>query len=96
MASESRSTQHDGNFSFCRYNPSFVVTIVAAVLYGIAFILTFVQWIRYKSWAWVVMVIAAGSKQEKDSLNQVDRCPREHHSQWRQSATLAGVSRHKM
>lgn len=76
MAPESRSTQYDGNFSFYRYNPSFAVAIVAAVLYGIAFILTFVQWIRYKSWVWVVMVIAAASKQEKDSLDQVDRCSR--------------------
>ena len=76
MAPESRSTQQDGNFSFYRYNPSFAVAIVAAVLYGIAFILTFVQWIRYKSWVWVVMVIAAASKQDKDSLDQADRCSR--------------------
>lgn len=62
MIVEERSLQNTGNASFYRYNPSLAVAIVAAVLYGIAFILTFVQWIRYKSWVWVVMVVAAASK----------------------------------
>lgn len=48
--------------SYYRYNPSLAVAIVAAVLYGIAFILTLVQWVRYRSWVWVVMVIASASK----------------------------------
>ena len=48
--------------SYYRYDPSLVLAIVAAVLYGIAFILTFIQWIRYKAWMWVIMVIASASK----------------------------------
>lgn len=62
MVPEGRATQPTGNVSFYRYNPSLAVAIVAAVLYGIAFILTCVQWIRYKSWVWVIMVVAAASK----------------------------------
>lgn len=62
MKFEERSTQNTVNASFYHYNPSLAVAIVAAVLYGIAFILSFVQWIRYRSWVWVVMVVAAASK----------------------------------
>ena len=54
--------------SFYRYNPSLAVAIVAAVLYGIAFVLTLIQWVRYRSWVWVVMVIASASM----CLNQIN------------------------
>lgn len=62
MVLEGRAQQNTGNVSFYPYNPSLAVAIVAAVLYGVAFILTCVQWIRYKSWVWVIMVVAAASK----------------------------------
>jgi type IV secretory pathway VirB2 component (pilin) len=62
MTLEKRSPQNTANASFYHYNPSLAVAIVAAVLYGIASILTFVQWIRYRSWVWVIMVVAAASK----------------------------------
>ncbi|KAJ5604514.1 RTA1 like protein-domain-containing protein [Penicillium lagena] len=56
--------------SYYRYNPSLAVAIVAAVLYGIAFILTLVQWVRYKSWVWVVMVIASAM----EAVGYISRC----------------------
>lgn len=59
MALSTRAHQAGG--SYYGYDPSLPVAIVAAALYGIAFVLTFIQWIRYKSWVWVVMVIAAAS-----------------------------------
>jgi uncharacterized membrane protein len=49
------------NLSYYHYNPSLAVSIVTAVLYTIAFILTLAQWIRYKAWVWSVMVVAAAS-----------------------------------
>ncbi|KAJ5729371.1 RTA1 like protein-domain-containing protein [Penicillium malachiteum] len=67
MALKSR---HDAGTSYYRYDPSLVVAIVAAVLYGIAFILTFIQWIRYKSWVWVVMVIASAM----EAIGYIGRC----------------------
>ncbi|KAJ5363551.1 RTA1 like protein-domain-containing protein [Penicillium cataractarum] len=70
MLVEERSIQHTGNGSFYRYNPSLAVAIVAAVLYGIAFILTLVQWIRYKSWVWIVMVVAAAM----EAVGYIGRC----------------------
>lgn len=46
---------------FYLYNPSLAVAIVAAVLYTLAFLLTTIQWIRYRAWVWSIMVIAAAS-----------------------------------
>lgn len=62
MAIKSRVAQGEGEESHYRYDPSLAVAIVAAVLYGVAFILTFIQWLRYKSWVWLTMVVAAASK----------------------------------
>ncbi|KAJ5805225.1 ZIP metal ion transporter, partial [Penicillium riverlandense] len=59
---------HDA--SYYRYNPSLAVAIVAAVLYGIAFILTLVQWVRYRAWVWVVMVIASAM----EAVGYISRC----------------------
>ncbi|KAJ5912110.1 RTA1 like protein-domain-containing protein [Penicillium subrubescens] len=70
MVLDGRALQHTGNVSFYRYDPSLAVAIVAAVLYGIAFILTCVQWIRYKSWVWVVMVVAAAM----EAVGYIGRC----------------------
>ncbi|OOQ88102.1 RTA1 domain protein [Penicillium brasilianum] len=70
MKFEERSTQNTANASFYHYNPSLAVAIVAAVLYGIAFILTFVQWIRYRSWVWAVMVVAAAM----EAVGYIGRC----------------------
>ncbi|KAJ5113736.1 RTA1 like protein-domain-containing protein, partial [Penicillium angulare] len=68
MALVSRS--HEANTSFYQYDPSLAVAIVAAALYGTAFVLTFVQWIRYKSWIWVVMVLAAAM----EAVGYIGRC----------------------
>ncbi|KAF3394379.1 Protein RTA1 [Penicillium rolfsii] len=70
MILEGRALQQTGNVSFYRYTPSLAVAIVAAVLYGIAFILTCVQWIRYKSWVWVIMVVAAAM----EAVGYIGRC----------------------
>jgi hypothetical protein len=51
------------------YDPSLPVAIVAAVLYGVAFILTFFLWIRTKAWVWVMMVVAAASKSFRVSIS---------------------------
>lgn len=53
---------HEAGASYYRYDPSLAVAIVAAVLYSIAFVLTFIQWIRYKAWIWAIMVVASASK----------------------------------
>ncbi|KAJ6090484.1 RTA1 like protein-domain-containing protein [Penicillium sp. IBT 16267x] len=52
-------SNHTAGASYYRYDPSLAVAIVAATLYSIAFVLTFIQWIRCKAWIWVVMVVAA-------------------------------------
>jgi uncharacterized membrane protein len=59
MSLVNRATRED--ISYYHYNPSLAVSIVAAVLYSITFILTVIQWIRYKAWVWSVMVVAAAS-----------------------------------
>ncbi|KAH8808495.1 RTA1 like protein-domain-containing protein [Xylogone sp. PMI_703] len=50
----------DSQTSRYGYDPSQTAAIAVAVIYSIAFIITLVQWIRYRAWVWVVMVIAAG------------------------------------
>jgi hypothetical protein len=57
-----RATPSEVHASYYRYNPSLAPAIVAAVLYTIAFILTFVQWVRYRAWVWGIMVVSAASK----------------------------------
>jgi hypothetical protein len=44
------------------YNPSLGAAAVAASLYTLVFIATAVQWLRYRSWVWIVMVIAGASE----------------------------------
>ncbi|KAJ5758608.1 RTA1 like protein-domain-containing protein [Penicillium odoratum] len=68
MTLESRA--HETRVSYYRYDPSLAVAIVAAVLYSIAFILTFIQWIRYKAWIWVIMVLAAAM----EAVGYIGRC----------------------
>ncbi|KIM95606.1 hypothetical protein OIDMADRAFT_133677 [Oidiodendron maius Zn] len=50
------------NLSQSHYNfaPSLPAAIIWASLYSIAFAVTFFQWIKYRAWVWVVMVLAAG------------------------------------
>ena len=48
--------------SYYRYDPSLPAAIVVSVLYSLAFVGTAVQWLRYKSWVWIIMVLTAGSK----------------------------------
>lgn len=52
----------DSSESLYHYEPSLAVAIVAAAFYGVAFLLTLVQWARYKSWVWLTMVVASASK----------------------------------
>ncbi|KAJ5223811.1 RTA1 like protein-domain-containing protein [Penicillium chermesinum] len=61
---------HKAGTSFYRYDPSLAVAVIAAALYGIAFILTVIQWIRYKAWVWVVMVVASGM----EAVGYIARC----------------------
>ncbi|CAI7672468.1 unnamed protein product [Penicillium pancosmium] len=65
-----RSVQNTGEESHYRYDPSLAAAIVAAVLYGIAFLLTLIQWIRYKSWVWLTMVVAAAM----EAIGYIARC----------------------
>lgn len=48
--------------SHYNYTPSFEAAVVVAVLYSIAFALTFIQWVKYCAWVWLVMVLGAASK----------------------------------
>jgi hypothetical protein len=43
------------------YDPSLAAAVIAAALYGIAFLVNLAFTIKYKSWVWMVMVVAAGS-----------------------------------
>ncbi|KAH8602675.1 RTA1 like protein-domain-containing protein [Bisporella sp. PMI_857] len=43
-----------------RYDPSLAAAVVFAVAYGLVFIAYVIQWIKYRSWVWIVMVISAG------------------------------------
>ncbi|MCJ1415660.1 hypothetical protein MMC32_001992 [Xylographa parallela] len=45
--------------SYYAYTPSLAAAIIFAILYTLAFIATVIQWIRYRAWVWVVMVVAA-------------------------------------
>jgi len=49
------------------YDPSLGAAIVAASLYTAVFIGTTVQWLRYRSWVWIVMMIVAASKYFKST-----------------------------
>jgi hypothetical protein len=51
-------TTHD----YYRYKPSFDAAIVVAILYTLAFMGTILQFLRYRSWVWTVMVFASGSE----------------------------------
>lgn len=48
--------------SHYKYTPSLDAAIVVAVLYSVAFAITLFQWVRYRAWVWVVMVLAAASE----------------------------------
>ncbi|KAI9373259.1 RTA1 like protein-domain-containing protein [Aspergillus egyptiacus] len=52
--------RRDGPESYYHYNPSQAAAAVFAVLYGLAFVGTVVQWLRFRPVVWLVMVIAAG------------------------------------
>ncbi|KAF8867134.1 RTA1 like protein [Acephala macrosclerotiorum] len=52
------------------YAPSLPAAIVVAVLFTLAFIATVVQFMRYKSWVWTAMVVAAGM----ESAGYILRC----------------------
>ena len=47
--------------SYYAYTPSLAAAIIFAVLYTLAFVATVIQWIRYRAWVWIVMVVAAFS-----------------------------------
>ena len=47
--------------SYYRYDPSFPAAVTAAVLFTVAFAATLIQWLRYRSWVWTVMVVASAS-----------------------------------
>ena len=47
---------------YYKYTPSLEVAIIVAVLYSLAFLGTAVQFLRYRSWVWSTMVLAAASK----------------------------------
>ncbi|KAJ5666744.1 RTA1 like protein-domain-containing protein [Penicillium macrosclerotiorum] len=65
-----RLFRNNGNVSFYRYDPSLAVAIVAAALYSLAFIFTFIQWIRYRAWVWSIMVLAAAM----EAIGYIARC----------------------
>ncbi|KAG0649848.1 rta1 [Hyphodiscus hymeniophilus] len=43
--------------SYYRYDPSLPAAIVLSVLFSLAFVGTTVQWLRYRSWVWIIMVL---------------------------------------
>jgi len=45
---------------FYRYTPTLGAAIAVGVIYSLAFIATIVQFIRFKSWVWTVMLLASG------------------------------------
>ena len=47
--------------SYYNYTPSFGAAIAAAVLFSLGFLGTAVQLLRYKSWVWIIMLVAVGS-----------------------------------
>ncbi|CAG8896947.1 unnamed protein product [Penicillium egyptiacum] len=65
-----RAPHSEMRISFYAYNPSLAVAIVAAVLYTVAFLLTAVQWIRYRAWVWGIMVLAAAM----EAIGYIGRC----------------------
>ncbi|KAH8663098.1 RTA-like protein [Tricladium varicosporioides] len=52
------------------YDPSLPAAIVVATLFTLAFFLTATQWIRYRSWVWLVMVLAAAM----EGVGYIIRC----------------------
>lgn len=52
-----RAAKH--NVSYYHYAASKDAAIVVAVLYSLAFAGTLLQFMRYRSWVWTVMVVAA-------------------------------------
>ncbi|KAF4637771.1 hypothetical protein G7Y89_g290 [Cudoniella acicularis] len=52
------------------YSPSLDVAIVVSALWSLAFILTAIQWFRYKSWVWLVMVLASAM----EPAGYISRC----------------------
>lgn len=79
MSLTERATSSEVRASYYRYNPSLAPAIVAAVLYTIAFLLSLVQWVRYRAWIWAIMVVAAASKlifrqpcQKKDKKKKLE------------------------
>ncbi|KKK16093.1 hypothetical protein P175DRAFT_0426608 [Aspergillus ochraceoroseus IBT 24754] len=55
---------------FYHYNPSLIAAAIFAALYGIAFVLTVVQWVRFRPRVWLVMVAAAGM----EVVGYITRC----------------------
>jgi membrane protein YdbS with pleckstrin-like domain len=49
--------------SYYKYIPSLAAAIIFAVLFSLAYIGTQLQFLRYRSWVWTVMVLASGSEQ---------------------------------
>lgn len=47
---------------FYHYTPSLDAAIVVAVLFTLAAIGTTLQFLRFRSWVWSIMVVGAGSK----------------------------------
>ncbi|KAJ5375734.1 ZIP metal ion transporter [Penicillium concentricum] len=65
-----RAMHSERRTSYYHYEPSLPVAIVAAVLYTIAFVLTVIQWIRYRAWIWSIMVISAAM----EAIGYIGRC----------------------
>ncbi|OQD99741.1 hypothetical protein PENVUL_c061G07704 [Penicillium vulpinum] len=65
-----RAMHGERRISYYHYNPSLAVAIVAAVLYTIAFLLTAIQWVRYRAWVWSVMVLSAAM----EAIGYIGRC----------------------
>ncbi|KAL2809172.1 RTA1 like protein-domain-containing protein [Aspergillus granulosus] len=56
--------------SYYHYDPSVAAAVIFAVLYGIAFVGTIVQWFRFRPVVWLVMVISAAM----ESIGYIARC----------------------
>ncbi|TVY84656.1 Protoporphyrin uptake protein [Lachnellula suecica] len=58
------------HLSYYSYAPSLPAAAVAAALYTLVFAATAVQWIRYRAWVWIVMVLASGM----EAAGYIARC----------------------
>jgi len=47
----------DSQYGYWHYDPSHTAAVVGTILYLITTVVTFVQWIKYRAWVWVVVLL---------------------------------------